>query len=1270
MMKGFMRAGMLCCVLAASVAVVAQTATTSLRGVITDPSGAVVPAATVTLTDPATGTTYHATSSSAGFYLFPVVEPAHYQLTVTAGGFAKVESAITLLVSQPATLNFALTVSQATVTVQVNSAAQELNLTDATEGNAVGNTVIQALPMDQRNPISLLTLQPGVLYIGNEVSDSRQGSVAGGRSDQGNVTLDGLDDNDEIFGTAFTGVLRSTLDSTEEFRVVTSNGTAEAGRSSGAQIELITKSGTNQLHGALYEYYRPDNVVANAFFNKYSELQSGAPNTPAFYLVNTFGGAIGGPIKKDKLFYFFNYEGNRVGTHAVVGATVPTPTFMSGGLAYEDVNGNPQMLSATQVAKLDQSCTSQTFNGQPVCPNGPGANAAVLSYFKTVPTNTGDALGDGGYNSGSYFFTSPAPSTLNTSIAKIDYEMNARNHFFVRGNLQKDTTSGAEPLPGQPAGSFTDDNTKGLAAGYTWMPTGNIVNDLRYGFVRQGYQINGPGQASFVDIYGLTQPTEFCDCGTLRHVPVNEINDTLNWTRGSHNFAFGVDWRGVTDYFGTDSGSFAGAETNPLYANEADLPAPGPANGNPEINSSFYTGSWATAYGDLMGSIPELTDVYNFKITSATAGTALPNGAFVTRNYLSNEFEGFVQDTWHIRNNVNLILGVRYTNLQTPYETNGQEVAPTINMDKWYRQREISALQGQIYEPTFALAPAGKAWGKPGYYPKQKDNFAPRIGVVWSPRPDTSLRASAGIYFDHYGEALVNDFDETGSAGLATAITNKADVLGFENAPRFTGATSLPDIPLPASTPAQTFPYTPPADGFGIYWGIDNVMKTPYAEAFNLSLQHQFPGGFVFEQAYVGRLGRHLLQQIDLTEPTDFVDPQGGGDYFSAARILSKEVDAAPFGTFTTPNPNLYLCSGGCYQKVNNNIPAIPYFEHVFSYAKNADYPGESATQAIFNNLWSTFRYYGGETLALAFLDDFGYFPGSPGNGGPAQSTFWADQFSSLYALSSIGNSSYNALQFTLRHPMTHGLSVDFGYTFSKSMDLGSETERGDVFTNGDDGYVDFGIQNTWNPKLNKAVSDFDTHSLFTGDWIYALPVGRGKAALGGINRVGDAFVGGWQWAGLVRATSGLPFSLLSQGYPTNYENPGWGIAQEPIKMKKTFVGGEPYVMPLGTIAAINNGVFTTNGPIRYPYAGEAGERNYFRGDGYFDLDSSLTKSWNIADRAELKFAAEVYNITNSNKFDVSPAGLNPQLTGGAMGAYSTTLDTYRRMQFGLRMDF
>jgi hypothetical protein len=1251
---------MLCCILSIVPFAFGQTATTSLRGVVKDSSGALVSGASITLTDPANGNTYHETSNSAGYYIFAIVSPAHYQIAINSSGFATQTRTAELLVDTPATLNFTLSVKANTETVDVSTSAETLNFTDASVGNSVGNTTIQALPMEGRDPISLLSLQPGVLYVGTEISDSRQGAVAGGRSDQGNITLDGLDDNDQIFGTAFTGILRSTLDSTEEFRVTTSNGTSAAGRSSGAQVDLVTKSGTNHYHGALYEYYRPTNTVANSYFYKNEELSSSEPNIPQKYVLNTFGGAIGGPIKKDKLFYFFNYEGKRQAISDIVGATVPTQSFMQGSLQYEDASGNTDTLNSSQVAAMDMPCTSNNFNGAPVCPNGPGPNAAILAYYATVPTATPvspgtSPLGDGGYNSGALFFASPAPSTLNTSILKLDYNMNSKNHFFVRGNLQKDTAAGDENLPGQPAATFYDDNTKGISAGHTWIPTAHIVNDLRYGYIRQGWQSGGIAPGEWVDVAGLAQPTAQTGT-TLLHVPVNNITDTLSWNKGSHTFAFGANWRGITNHHAGNTGSFNGASTNAYYANTGDLPTPANMSGN-------FINSWMFDWANLMGVIPELTNVYNYTITGPTTGTALAEGAPVTKNFHSNEWEGYVQDTWHARRNLTVTYGVRYTLLETPYETNGQQISPTVDTDAWYLKRESEAQQSQVYEPLISLAPSGKANHAAGYWPEQRGDFAPRIGVVFAPDAKTSIRASAGMYYDHYGEALVNTFDTDGSYGLTAGISNAADVLGFENAPRFTGPHNLPNIPLPPFSPTQTFPFTPPVDGFAIDWGMDNHLKTPYAEAFNFSFQHELPGGFTMDEAYVGRLGRHLLQELDLAEPTNFVDPSGGGDYFSAARILSQEVDAAPFGI------EPYGIFAGNNQKVNNNIAAIPYFENVFPYMKNQDYMGENATQAIFNNAWAPERYTNGETLSLAFLDVFGIFPGSPFNGGPNQSTFWSSQFSSLYSLDSIGNSSYNALQFTLRHPASHGLTVDFSYTFSKSLDLGSETERSNIFSDVDDAYTNFAIQNTWNPKLNKGVSDFDTHSLFTGDWVYLLPVGRGKAALGGVSRVADAFVGGWQWSGLSRWTSGLPFTLESPAYPTNYDNPAMTFNVGNVKTHRNITNGIPHVFDATTASSIGNGIYFAN-PIRLPYAGEAGNRNVYRGDGYFDIDSALAKSWNLGDWAKLKFAAEAYNITNTVRFDTSPNGLVASTGSPTLGTYDAPLSTYRRMQFGLRVDF
>jgi len=1249
---------MLCCTLSFANFAFGQSATTSLRGVIKDSSGALVPGASIDLKDQGTGNAYHEVSNASGYYIFAIVNPAHYSITVTAAGFAPQTVTSELLVDQPATVNFALSIKSENVTVDVSSAASTLNFTDATIGNSVGNTTIEALPLEGRNPIALLTLQPGVLYIGGDVSDSRQGAVAGGRSDQGNVTVDGLDDNDQIFGTAFTGILRSTLDSTEEFRVTTSNGTAASGRSSGAQVDLVTKSGTNKYHGALYEYYRPTNTVANSYFYKNEEIVSDDPNIPEKYVLNTFGGAIGAPIKKDKLFYFFNYEGQRQAISSVVEATVPTPSFMAGGLQYTNTSGATEALTPAQVATLDAPCTTNTFGGAPVCPNGPGANAALLSYLAPIQTSTNPVGGDGGLNSAALFFTSPNPSTLNTSILKIDYDPNSKMRFFVRGNLQKDTTAGAENLPGQGPATFYDDNTKGLAAGYTWVPTAHIVNDLRYGYIRQGYQTGGIAPGNWVDIYGLTQPTAQTGSSIL-HVPVNNITDTLSWNKGSHTIAFGFNWRGITNFHSGNGGSFAGASTNYQYASAGDLPQPADM-------ATGFSNSWQSAWANLMGIIPEVSEPYNYAITSPTAATAMAEGAPVARNFHSNEWEGYVQDTWHARDNLTVTYGVRYTLLETPYETNGQQISYTTDMDAFYKKRESEAQQSVIYEPTLYLAPSGKANHQPGFWPEQKNDFAPRLGIVWAPNARTSIRASAGMYYDHYGESIVNTWDTSGESeiGLAAEVTNTADKLGFEQAPRFTGPHDIPAISLPTYPTSATYPFAPNVGNFGINWGMDNHIKTPYAEAYNFSFQHQMPGGFTFEEAYVGRLGHHLLQDLDQAEPVDFVDPQGGGDYFSNAAILSKEVDAAPNGT------EQYGIFKGGRQKVNNNIPAIPYFEHVFSYMKNQDYQGESATQAVFNNAWSPERYTNGETLALAFMDVFEIFPGSPGTtGGAAQPTFWQNQFSSLYALSSIGNSSYNALQFTIRHPASHGLTVDFSYTFSKSLDMGSETERSSIFTNADNAFVNFSIQNTWNPKLNKGVSDFDTHSLLTTDWVYVLPVGRGKAALGGINRVADAFVGGWQWSGLSRWTSGLPFTLQSPAYPSNYNYQAFAFNVGNVKTHRNITNGIPHVFDAATAAAINNGIEFGN-PVRLPYAGEAGSRNNFRGDGYFDIDSALAKSWKLGDLATLKFAAEVYNIANTVRFDTSPAGLVDGSGSPTLGTYDAPLSTYRRMQFGLRVDF
>jgi len=1243
--KHSLKGWMLFCILSTAALAYGQNANTSLRGIVKDPNGALVPGAKISLADKANGQTLTATANSTGEYVFAQVAPAKYTITVAAMGFADQTKTAELLVNQPATVDFTLSLQASMVTVDVSASAQTLNTTDASLGSSADNELIQALPSETRNVPDLLSLQPGVLYLPT-TSDSRSGAVNGGRSDQGNVTIDGVDDNDQVNGYAFNGVLRETQDSIEEFRVTTGDANADAGRSSGAQISMVTKSGTNKFHGAAYEYYRPPFTAANNWFNKQAQVTEGLPNVPTKVLRNIFGAQVNGPIKKDKLFFFGNYEGSRLAEDYQQIQTVPTAAYAAGNLSYFDASGNPQVVPSAQVTVLDagcQICNTSTY------PLPPGPNPNALTLFGTMPLANGSLEGDG-INEGSYSFASPNPVHLNTFISRLDYTPSDKHRIFVRGNLQKDTTDYPEQFPGQGPAHVVEDNSKGITGGETWSISPRLINDIRYGFVRQGFGDIGPATGDFVDFRFLTTPTSE-DRTTITSVPVNNIVDNLNWTVGKHSLQFGGNWRLIHQNHVSDNTTWQGASTNPYWLG-GSTPGPVDAQGNSLIPSGFAN-SWEIAFANVVGTVPSLTNSYNYHVDSASSGSILADGAYLKRAFSANEFEWYVQDAWRVTPKLVLTLGVRHTILQTPWETKGQQVAPTIDTDAWYKQRESAAHGGQIYEPNLEFSPTGHYYNKPAFWPKSKDNFAPRLAIAYSPDGKTSIRAGAGIYFDHYGEALVNTFDQNGSFGISSSVTNPAGTYGIEGdsnhspSPRFLGRNILPAINNGGSPNTQVYPFTAPVDNFAITWGLDNKLKTPYSESFDLSVQRELPGGFTLETSYVGRLGRHLIQSLDLAEPVDYVDPAGGGDYFAAGTKLSKDVDANAGNGSATVAP-------------------IPYFEDVFAFMAGTDYAGESATQAIYGDEWAPYRSQYGATSALAdidFYDQLYGFYNVPSNWTPH---FWQNQFSSLYSLDSIGMSYYNAGQITLRHPSAHGLHMDVSYTWSKSIDMGSDAERAGGWATGS--FSD--ILNTWKPYLNRGPSDFDTRHLLTLDWVYQLPFGRGKALLGNSNRVLDAVIGGWQWSGINRVSSGLPWSLYEPGWTTNWQIESYGVLTGPVKLRRHFdANGNPQYFDNPT--AINNGISCGGcggGNVRLPYPGEAGERNNLRGDGYFDIDTGINKSWKFGEYGALKFGWETYNVTNTVRFD--PASIGSGLTGGNLGIASTLLTQPRRMQFSLRYDF
>jgi hypothetical protein len=1214
---------------------------------VSDPSGAAVVGAQLALKNPATGFLTSRATDSRGEYRFLGVPAGTYTVAVTAKGFAAQFTVVELLVNQPATQTFSLRVEALESVVQVSSETQGVNHVDATMGDAVNAATIQSLPMEGRNVPGLLSLQPGVLYLGganDQSHDSRSGTSSGSRSDQGNITLDGVDNNDQARGYAFTGVLRSTLDSVEEFRVTTEAFGADSARSSGAQVSLVTRSGTNHAHGSFYEYNRSSLGEANDWFNKQAELSNGLQNVPGKLIRNTFGASLGGPIKRDKAFLFTNYEGQRTAENQQQTMTVPSLSMRAGNVQYlTSAQSATTLLAPAQIAAMDPLCSAQCNR-----PWGPGVDPNVLAVLNLYPAPNGLSAGDG-LNTASYTWSAPNPTSLNSYIARFDWIPSDHNWLFIRGNLQNDKISGVPQFSGQPASSTNTDNSKGFVVGDTWDASSNLIQNLHYGLTRQGYAVRGIGQGQYANFYNIS-PLYAETRTTLVDIPVHNILDDVTWTHGAHTIQFGANYRMILDHRRSDALSYSYGYTNAYALADAGIANTGQSFDPAAFGYPAVAGNFADSYNFAMANLAGLLDLVttqsNYQVAAdGSTGSLMPGGTILDRKFKNNEFEYYLQDSWRLQRRLTLTVGVRHTLLQTPFEIHGQQAQPTADIDQWFQTRGQQAALGNSVQPDLSFAPSGQARGLKAYWPMQKGSVAPRFAVAFSPgvshgfwhalfggAEQSSIRAGYGIYYDHYGEGIVNLFDQYGSFGLSESITNPTNLLTPATSPRFTGIHDLPDI---TGVPAKTisYPVLAPNDplwtGFEIAHGLDDHMKTPYSQVVNLSVQRELPGAFALEIAYSGRFGRHQLQQIDLAQPLDLVDPKSGQDYFSAATQLSKQKYAGAA-----------------------SVAAIPYFENMFPDAAGA---GNSATQNVYNT-WLP----GNETGSLYMLDILC----TPGCGG-TPNRFWPRQYASMYAWSSLGNSSYNAGQITARRKMSRGLQMELSYSLSKSFDMGSDTER-TMFSSstGTNAGSSFGaILNAWNPRLNRAVSDFDVRHLVSGNWVTDVPVGRGKALLGGANPILNGVIGDWQLSGIARWTSGLPFSVISgAGWGTDWDEQSSMVQTGPIKTHTHIDQGAAQAFANSSQAMAN---------MRNPYPGEAGQRNNFRGDGYYGADAGLSKAWKRNEHDYIRLAWEVFNVSNSVRFDVNPlTSLQNMTTSGEFGVYDATLTKPRVQQFSLRYSF
>ncbi len=751
-----------------AVGALAQS-TSGVTGIVSDPTGAVVNGADVKLTDTKTGTELTTKTNDQGVYQFVKVAPGTgYSITFTAPGFETlVLQNVALGVGITETHNVQMTLGQVSNTVTVTAdAGATLNTTDATIGNVIEERRLKELPIQLRNsPASLLGLQPGV--VGNNVglgagAGNRTGSVTGSRADQGNITIDGIDANDQATGQAFATVGNAPIDAIQEFRAVTTNPSAAEGRSSGGQIELVTKSGTNEFHGSLREFNRTAYTAANTFFNNRAGVRR--PQLTR----NQFGGSIGGPILKDKLFFFFDYEGRRDAQGVAYLRTVPLAHFRAGQVGYLNTTAG---CPTNARLNTNPACISFTTPAQDAArdPLGVGNNAALLNFINSRYPLPNDLTAGNGINTGGFRFNAPSQRKDNTYTNRIDFNATDKQKFFGRWNIarriQTDTVNSvAQQFPGDPETAQIIVRDYAWVVGHTWVANPNVVNNATVGVSRSGLLFPNNFDPDFPNEFtfgmGLTAP--FAGGSEQdRFVTVPTIRDDLTWVKGSHSLAIGGQWKPIDSKSGLiNDFNFIGVGLGGGLTALTAAQRPGDIR-----NLAAARSNYDAAYAFILGRLSTLTTNFNYD----TSGTAFPPGTGKHRDFKYNEYELYLQDNWKARNDLTITAGMRWHYYEPPYEADGFQACNDIDFRNLFdiRQRNNAlGVRGTAAEPLLRYDLCGKGNGLRGYYEPDLNNFAPRLAFAWNPSfkggimgslfgdRKTVIRGGGSVVYDRVGGGI------------------------------------------------------------------------------------------------------------------------------------------------------------------------------------------------------------------------------------------------------------------------------------------------------------------------------------------------------------------------------------------------------------------------------------------------------------------------------------------------------------------------------------
>jgi Carboxypeptidase regulatory-like domain len=1218
-----------------------------IRGTVTDATGGAIAAAKLTITNQANGLQRETETGANGEYIFLEVPVGTYELDINLTGFKKyVRKGIIVDLNQIVGVDIVLQVGGSTEIVEVTGAPPLVDTTSTQLGAVVGERAVSELPLAQRDTYQLLELQPGVqgqLGMESVYGSDRAGvvSVNGGRGRDNNFTVNGGDGNDQF---ANLPAIQPSPDAIAEFRVLTNTFDAEYGRNSGAVINVVTKSGSNEFHGNLYEFFRNKNLNAKGFFD-FEKFD---------YLQNQFGGTLGGPIKKDKTFFFVTYEGDRlrkgISSDRV---TVPTDDERTGNFSATPFEGGvttdffAQTLNSRCGLNMPMPSTttdkivpySDIFPGN-VIPTQCMDQTALDLLNQYVPhANVGDSL----------FQSGPLQhERSNQFTVKIDHELTKNQHlsgyyYFTQHYLAKPFAkfqAGGATMPG--FGDLTDERIQQLNVSHTWTLGSTAVNEARFTFFREG-------QGTFLHPQrtGLVQSScatvSASDCFADPNDPSNALGIHPN---------LGADREGVP--FVTIAGGFAIGNNF-----EGELPQKGNTY---QASDSFgkVIGNHSIKFGGDFRSQQFDQRLYfningSYYLYGGGPNDTVSNDLFA--NYLlglnDNYIQGsaqdelirsksvylFAQDSWKLKSNLTLNYGLRWE-LNTPLADIGKKV-------QTYRPGQNTAIypcEIGPSDPLFTdfgndcvaagvvptgLVVAGDQGVPTGLTSTYYKSVAPRIGIAWSPGAregilgklfggpgKTSIRAGFGIFYNPIEQLVMEQFSAEPPFGGSSSIYDTMFNLPFQYQDGSTAPNPFNGIlNPPRGQPVDWAMFRP----ILLYGQAAPNIRSQYAEQYNLTIQRELAKDLVLQIAYVGRQGHRLLatQELNPGSPQTCLD-------------LNSILGAGTCSQYGADSE--YDIPGGTTLPVDLHLP----------YGANRVIPAGTTLDS--------------NGIRLVGLRPFSSPNCEPttGEGCPADGL---PIFSSIFQQGTIASSSYHALQASLEKRFSHGLQFTAAYTYGKSLDYASTFES---------------LVDPFNPRRNRSLSLFDARHRFVFSYYWELPIRKYEGFAG-------KALNGWSLSGTTTVQSGFPIRITDQDDNELYSSFDFETAGEPnliAPFKKldprgsdnkgfdtsSFDGNvcDPLTDPLDEASCANNPTAIVLGTV-----GNA-PRTICCGPGAFQTDIGILKNTNIGERYRVQFRAELFNVFNHAQFFNPDGNISD---GDDFGRVKKARDP-RLVQFALKFYF